>query len=388
MINIFKVKAILDFSKSDYVVKNQVLVSDEKIIKICSLEKALKEYPNAKVLDFSDYILSPVFNNIHSHLEFCMSKLSYGDFAKWLESIIKNRENIDKEKLNETINQKITEMMKSGVGYLGEISSFGAELEILSKSPIKSIVFHEILGANKDVVNKNIEFFENRFYRFSNLNNAISLHSPYSICNEIYDYAINFAKKNDLYISTHYAESKYEKPYLDGKNNALAKYLKRFNPDKLSRDFLVGFNDLKAIFTHCNYAKNNEFKPHHIITSCPRSNRYLGSKKLNLKGINNLSLGTDGLSSNDSLNFFDELRAALMLYNEYDINDISYIIYKSACYNTSHIFLDDLMPLSINASADFMLLDSFGYSDDELLTQIILRTKEIKKMFLNGKEII
>lgn len=385
---IIKIKAILDFNKENYLVKDKVLICDELIQGIMNLENALAKYPNAVIMDFSDYILSPVFNNIHSHLEFCMSKLSYGDFAKWLGSIIKNREDIDKEKLNETIKQKINEMMKSGIGYLGEISSFGAELEILSKSPIKSIVFHEILGANKDVANKNIEFFESRFFKFNNLKNAISLHSPYSICNEIYDYAINFAKKNDLYISTHFAESKYEKPYLDGKNNALAQYLKRFNPDKLSRDFLSGFNDLKAIFTHCNYAKNSEFKPHHIITSCPRSNRYLGSKKLDLKGINNLSLGTDGLSSNDSLNFFDELRAALMLYNDYNLDEISYKLYKAACFDTSYIFLDGLSPLSINASADFMLLDSFGYSDDELLTQIILRTKEIKKMFLNGKEII
>ncbi|WP_267525120.1 aminofutalosine deaminase family hydrolase [Campylobacter sp. MG1] len=393
MINIIKVKAILDFSKKDYILYNKVIVFDDKIIGIMDFDEAIKIYKNANILDYGNYILSPVFCNIHSHLEFCTSRLDYGNFTLWLESIIKNRENINKEILEKEIDKNINIMLHSGVGYLGEISSFGGELEILSKSKIKSIIFHEILGANKSVAQKNIDFFCDRFNRYSNLKNNISLHSPYSICDEVYDFAINYAKNNDLLISTHFMESIDEKNYLNGKKNKFSNYLKSFNPSRLTRNFLRDFYDLKAIFTHCNYVDDfSIFNNNHIITTCARSNRYLGSKKINLKNVlkNNikLSLGTDGLSSNDSLNFFDELRANIILHNEFDLEKIAYILFKTATYDNAHLFLNGFNPLEYGACADFMLLDDFGYDKSQILIQTILRNKEVKQMFLDGKEIL
>ncbi|ULO01875.1 metallo-dependent hydrolase, subgroup D [Campylobacter sp. RM5004] len=393
MIKIMKTKAILDFSRDDFLQINKTLVFDEKIIKICDFDEAIKEYKNAHIIDKSEFIISPVLCNLHSHLEFCLSRLYYGDFAKWLESIIANRQNYDKDKLNQEIKNQINIMLKSGVGYLGEISSFGANLESLSESPIKSIIFHEILGANDEAISKNIDFFEERFSRFSNLNNHISLHSPYSICDKTYDYAINFAKKNDLLISTHYLESPYELEHLKGYKNNLSSYLARFNPSLITKDFLSGFDDLKAIFTHCNYVDDfSIFKSHHIITSCPRSNRFLGSRALRFKNLLenklNFSLGTDGLSSNNTLNMFDELRAFLYIQSDFELNELAFLLYKAVCFDNSHLFLDGLKPFSKGASADFIILDDFGYLNDNLLAQIILRTQEIKNMYLDGKEII
>lgn len=393
MIKIIKAKAILDFSKYDYIVKNKSVVFDEKIVSIMDFNSAIKKYPNAIVLNYEDYILSPVFCNIHSHLEFCTSRLDYSDFVLWLESIIKNRENIDKEILEQNIYENIQIMLKSGIGYLGEISSFGGELAVLSNSPIKSIVFHEILGANKAVSSKNIDFFHQRFSKYPNLKNHISLHSPYSICDAIYDFALNFAEKNDLLVSTHFMESKYEYDYLNGKNNTLSKYLQRFNPESLSKDYMDKFYNLRAIFTHCNYVNDfSIFNKNHTITTCIRSNRYLGSKKLDLNKVfqNNLklSIGTDGLSSNNSLNFFDELRAGILLHDEYDLNKIAYILFKAAVYDNAYLFLDNFKPLEYGAWADFMLIDSHLYDDEQLLLQVILRNSNVKQMYLNGKEIL
>lgn len=393
MINIIKTKAIIDFNKIDYLQENKAIVFDDKIIKICDFDEAANEFKNANIIDKSEYILSPVLCNLHTHLEFSLSKLFYGDFAKWLESIIKNREEINKDLLINEINKQIDLMLRSGIGYLGEISSFGGELECLANSKIKSIVFHEILGANQEAFEQNSKFFLNRFNRFNKLNNHISLHSPYSICDKTYDFAINFAKENDLLISTHYLESAYELEYFNGKQNALSKYLKRFNPSKISVEFINGFRDLKAIFTHCNYVDDfSIFSKNHIITTCARSNRYLGSKPLNLKEVFknnlNLSIGTDGLSSNESLNIFDELRATLLIHSEFKLNELAIKLFKAAAWDNSHLFLDGLKPFSKGASADFIILDDFGFKDEDLLTQIILRTKEIKNMYLGGEEII
>lgn len=395
MINIIKVNAIFDFSTKDFYKKNLALVFDEKVIEISAFNKAIYKYKNANILDYSEYNLCPVFCNIHSHLEFCTSLLDYGDFILWLKSIIKNRSKINKEELNKNIKENLLIMLKSGVGYLGEISSFAAQLEELEKSPIKAIIFHEILGANKEVASKNIDFFLQRFYTNTKHKNSISLHSPYSVCDKVYDFALSFAKQNDLLISTHYLESKYEKAYLNNKKNALYKYLNaNFKASALSKDFLKGFKNLKALFTHCNYVDDfSIFNKNHYLTHCLRSNTYLNSRLFNmqkaLKDKITLSLGTDGLSSNDSLNFFDELRANLLIHGQkMPLKDLAYELFKAACFNLAPLFLDGLNALSVNAKADFILLKNYNYDKEQILIQTILRTKEVKNIFLDGKKII
>ncbi len=58
------------------------------------------------------------------------------------------------------------------------------------------------------------------------------------------------------------------------------------------------------------------------------------SNKLNLKKVfdSNISLNiaTDGLSSNISLNFFDELRAALFTHSDFDLLELSKILLFSS----------------------------------------------------------
>ena len=101
------------------------------------------KYPQAEILDFSGDIAMPAFINPHVHLEFSANKgsLRYGDFLDWLGSVIASRQQLNAAARGRLILEQIAAMMRSGVGTIGEISSFGGEAEACAQSGIRTVFF-------------------------------------------------------------------------------------------------------------------------------------------------------------------------------------------------------------------------------------------------------
>lgn len=61
------------------------------------------------------------------------------------------------------------------------------------------------------------------------------------------------------------------------------------------------------------------------INHCVTSNRVLNNSKLDLEKIKDVpfTIGTDGLSSNNSLSLFDELRNCIMVHSSENIINLS-----------------------------------------------------------------
>jgi len=82
---------------------------------------------NSKICDFGDSVITPAFVNTHVHLEFSsnVSTLKYGDFIKWLGSIVDKGGELAKMDAKKAMNEAINSLLKSGVCTIGEISSSG-----------------------------------------------------------------------------------------------------------------------------------------------------------------------------------------------------------------------------------------------------------------------
>lgn len=403
---IIKAKYILTCDEDFKILKNSALVFDEKIIEVGDFRTLFKKYPQAIFLDYSEDFLLPSFINPHIHLEFSSNKttLAYGDFLAWLKSIIRNRENLSSEALQESIKQAIESQLQSGVGMLGEISSFKQEAELCANSKAKFIFFSEVLGTDESQAEAKWQAFQKDFERLKdfespNFINAISVHSPYSTCRTLTEKACNFARENSLLMSTHLYESSYEKDWIEGKNRKFAAWLSTFYPNPQPfyssiEDFLSNFKDLRTLFTHCCFVKDFSIfdKNLHAVTSCGVSNRLL-SKPLNIKKVLDenlpLTLGTDGLSSNISLNFFDELRANLFLHDNIKLKKLAKILLLAATAEAGKALNIKAGQIKKDFYADFTIIKAFELDSlDQLALQIILQSKSVKKLFLNGEQII
>ena len=388
-----------DFSILD----NKAFVFDEKIIQIGDLQDLKIKFPQAKIINTpKNSLILPSFLNLHTHLEFSANSytLEFGDFLKWVKSVIKSRDNLNKKAKDELISKIITKMKKSGTGLIGEISSFGSDLNSCANSDIRMIFFNEILGVDKALNEAKKQDFKTRFMKSLEFKNdlfipAVSIHSSYSVNDELIKFGLDFAKKYDTLVSTHFLESNYENLWIKKGKGKFKEWFKNFNQkEPLHSDdkFLSYFKGQRTLFAHCVWVDDfSMFDENlHHISHCAFSNFLLSKKTLNLKKAfkhtKNIHIATDGLSSNISLSMLDEMRANLLIHKDFNMQEFAKMLILMATNKPAKAVNLKLGQIKQGYEADFSVFNIQECEDEQLPLQFILNAKEVDKIFIKGKE--
>ena len=313
------------------VLQKQAVAFDEKIEAVASLGELKKRYPDATIVEAPDMVLFPTFANPHVHLEFSANKatLSYGDFIPWLYSVIRHRETL-LPKCDETcLRHTLHTILAGGTGAIGAISSYGDDLEPCAQSPLKVHYFAEIIGSNPAAADVMYASFIERFHQAKKRQSdrfkaGVAIHSPYSVHYVLAKKALEIAKKYESLVSVHFMESQAERLWLDNADGPFAKFFKdllgQTRPVNDPKEFLALFKGHQTLFVHMVWADEKEWEMvksmDATIVHCPVSNRLLGNGVLDLNRVDPLPycIATDGLSSNYSLNMYEELKAALFIH--------------------------------------------------------------------------
>ena len=388
--------------------ENLAVAFSNKIEAIDTIEKLQTLYPDAKLHPCEkNSVLYPGFINTHVHLEFSANSttLEYGSFMPWLNSVIENREELIAQCDNERMMQACEEMMHSGITTFGAISSFGTELEVCMKTPQKVLFFNELIGSNATTADMLYGDFLERLDASKTCGHgitpAIAIHSPYSVHPIVLKRAINVAKTESLPLSAHFLESQAEREWLEHGSGEFLDFFKKFFSTSLPvtsiQEFIESFDGVPTHFTHAVQATNEELshlaKHQHSIAHCPRSNRLLGCGRLKIEELikQNIpfSLATDGLSSNNSLNIFDELRSAIMLHHLGPIEKLANLLIESITSTPAKFFGLNVGEIALNKSADLALisLPNTPSSVESIALQTILHTQKVNQLFINGEPI-
>ena len=399
---------VITCDKEFTIIKNGAIIFDTNIIEVGTSENLKKKFPALKPIDCGDNsVLMPGLINSHIHLEFSANKthLKYGNFMEWLYSVIENREELIEKATKDLIDTELTNMLKTGTTSIGAISSYGFDMASCVNSPLNVVYFTEVIGSKSDMIDTLYTDFKAKLHDAKintneNFTPAVAIHSPYSVHPFLIREVLNIAKDENLCVSAHFQESKGENNWLNHSNGEFAEFFKNFLQQTKSTgnpiEFLQLFKNINNLsFTHCVEANKAELQYiknlNASIIHCPNSNRILNNSKLNLKYINdiNLSIGTDGLSSNNSLSMFDELRVALSIHNDININDLSKQLLINATSNGAKTLGLNSGSLKKSRNADiiqFILPDEIQ-NENDLATHIILHTKKVAKTYIKGKEI-
>ncbi len=392
------------------IIKNGAVCFNDKIIEVGERDKVIENNPYARVKYLSkNSVIMPGLINTHVHLEFSANKtiLTYGDFVNWLQSII-NKRDILKDRCNSECYEKATtQMLESGVVAFGAVSSFGDDLEICFNLPQRVVYFNEILGSNPDFSSKICSNFEERVQKSFDLASdglipAVSVHSAYSTHPVIAKFALDIARKNNLLVTTHFMESKAERQWLDNGSGDFAKFLSIFAKDPKpmynAMEFLTQFENLKTIFVHgvmCNKKELDIISKTGSLAHCVVSNRVLNNPLLELKKVHdlkvNLTIGTDGLSSNISLNIWDELRAALFAHMDIDVLELSKQLILASTRNGAkalNLFGNTKIAKGKNADIVSIVLPDCIEDEKQLPLELILHTEKIKSGYINGERYV
>lgn len=383
-----------------------VLYDEEGILEVGNYQELLAKNPKTSTF-YEKCILTPAFANLHTHFEFSQNAgiLQYGSFESWLDSVIQNREHLMDEGLEDSIKKAIRDNLKSGVSFVGAISSYGYDLEILANSPLRVLYFNEAIGSKeealpflfsnlKERLTQSQKFSSNRFYP------ALAIHSPYSVHPKLLKDVLALSSEGNLPLSVHFLESSAELEWLQKGSGYFLEFFEKFfreacKPFYTPLEFLEYFKEHRAYFVHLLEA-NQEIREalkaiNAKVISCPRSNRLLNNKMLSLKDFKENGFktifATDGLSSNDSLSLLDELRIALYAY----INEPLETLAQELILGVSNYAFKD-NPMGIKAGilqkgyvSDFALFKL--EAKDQIALQLILYAKEVEALYIAGKKI-
>ncbi|WP_294954326.1 metal-dependent hydrolase [Sulfurovum sp.] len=374
-------------------------------------EKLLKKYPDAKLIRTKPYtVLFPGFINTHVHLEFSANKtsLKYGTFMPWLDSVIEHRDDLMKDCSNEIMQNECQEMLRSGITAFGAISSFGTELQVCEESPQRVVFFNELIGSNAQYADMLYGDFLERIKASQScdadslITPAVAIHSPYSVHPVILQKAVSLAKQNKMPLTTHFLESQAEREWLEKAEGDFKTFFEKFfntsTPVTTIREFMHAFDTYPTHFVHCVQANDEELaylaQKGHTVAHCPRSNRYLGCGRLAIEKLRALelpySVATDGLSSNDSLNIFDEFRSAIMLHHQAPVQELSLRLIKAATEDAAKALGLNSGTLEVGKNADFALvtLPELPKRPEEIALWSILYTRQADAVYIEGEQYV
>ena len=400
--------------KADYIYvdgvfkKGYAVAFQQTIVAVAPLEKLTKRYPEATQLSTeANSVLYPGFINTHVHLEFSANKttLDFGSFVPWLNSVIEDRNHLLEQCDTEMMREACDTMLQSGVTAFGAISSMGLDIDACVQAPQRVVFFNELIGSNPQSVDALYADFVQRLEASSLhasdlVTPAIAIHAPYSVHPIVLKKAISLAKEKQALISAHLLESPAERIWLERSEGEFKEFFQSFFNQNITNNsidgFISAFDGYPTHFTHCVQANDKELdklaQEGHSIAHCPRSNRLLGCGRLEIEKLQNIELkytvATDGLSSNNTLNIFDELRAALMIHQDIELKDLANHLIKAVTSTAAEILKLQCGRIAKDYQADFAIvtLPEAPQREEEIALWTILHTTKVSQLYIQGEQ--
>jgi len=331
---------IATFNRNLDEIKNGWVYIEDNVIKEIG-SGIFPDFEIDKEISGKGMLMLPGFVNTHHHfyqsLFRAIPEVQNTKLFDWLIFLYEKWKNIDEEAVMISTVTAILELMKSGVTtttdhlYLfpkGHPYLFDAQME---GADITGVRFYGTRGSmslskkdgglppdsvvqTEDEILRDSERVVEEYHdpsRFSMHRVALAPCSPFSVTERLMHESVTLARKYNLLLHTHLAETKDEEEFC----------LSKFGLRPVDYMQKIGWLDSNVWFAHLVYVNKQDIKKlsaHNVgMAHCPTSNMRLGSGIAPVAKMKNtamrIGLGVDGSSSNDSGNFLLEIRNALLL---------------------------------------------------------------------------
>jgi cytosine/adenosine deaminase-related metal-dependent hydrolase len=302
-----------------------VAIQGSKIVDV-GLYPTVRDSSAPPIHDLGEAVLMPGLVNTHTHLDLTSiadSIQRVPKFTDWIFQIVGKR---TPSTVQPSICEGVQQSLAGGATTVGDIDGTGESMQSLRDTPIRKVVFFEVLGFSGEHAAMGLArlaaYLGASLAPDSLLTAALSPHAPYSTSAEIYRQCV----ASGLSVCTHIAETKGELEFLSSGTGAFLDYLEAFGistaewvpPQRTPVQYMETLGVLRedSLLVHCNYLTDADVEllaeSGASVVFCPRSHHYFYHTdhpvmRLVEKGIN-VAIGTDSLASNWSLSLLDELK--------------------------------------------------------------------------------
>ncbi|HHT9112273.1 MAG: amidohydrolase family protein [Planctomycetes bacterium] len=316
----------------NYIENGAVAIKGTKIHHVGTFEEIKALTSVDKIIDLGNAVILPGLINIHTHLD--LTNLHNrikptSNFTHWVFQILGARIRWKEEDYISSIEKGINLCVESGTTTVADIANTGYSFSVLKKSPLRKVVYKEVIDLNPDHAN---DVFKRTQTELSSiipddlLSIGLSPHAPYSVSRGLYQAIAQFARETGTPVCTHIAETQDEIEFLTKGTESFPTFLRQIRamPDNWQPPGLTPIHYLNKtgilknhpLLIHCNYVTDEEIS---LIKSsgasvafCPRSHHFFGHANHPVQRLLdariNVGLGTDSLASNDTLSILDEMK--------------------------------------------------------------------------------
>lgn len=322
-----------------------------------------------QIIDASNMICMPALINSHTHTSMGLMR-NYKDTAPnlmaWLSEIFPIEDKLVTNDIKWATTLAMAEMIQSGITCFSDMY-FMQEItcEALIKSKMRAKVGLTIFGNLEESKEKakNYKDIYNKYNNASNgrINFSVAPHAIYTTNSDSYLFANKWIQENPSILHTHMSETQGE----------VDNCLKEHGTTPLMYLEQKGaLDNIKAVLAHGVYLSDEEVKlcreRNFSIVHNPSSNCKLASGIAPIahyikEGVN-VCLGTDGSSSNNDQDMFEEMHLAAMLSSVSNMDPMAttpYQILEMATINGAKALgIDDKVgSLEVGKEADIILID-------------------------------
>jgi cytosine/adenosine deaminase-related metal-dependent hydrolase len=324
-----KLKADHLFTGINMLSDDEVLITNEdgEIVSIISEKYA------GDGIETLNGIITPGFVNAHCHLELSHMKGLIPEKTGLVDFVYKvvSERFFAEEEILEAIKNAEEGMLKNGIVAIGDICNNALTLPQKMKHNIEYYNFIEASGWLPAVAQPRWQRSKNLFDKFLKETETTSIvpHAPYSVSDDLWKYLRPFFENKT--VSIHNQETPFEDElFLQGTGDFIRMYKMMnidnsfFLPSKKSSLQTYFYKLTKAasvIFVHNTFTSQADIdfimanKPHSQLLSfclCPNANLYIENRlppvEMLVKNNCSVTLGTDSIASNWSLNILDEIK--------------------------------------------------------------------------------
>ena len=388
---LFKNAKILDAEISNFL-QGHVVVEGDTIIYVGEI---IPKLSFDEIIDCHNNILMPGFVNAHCHSPMTLLRGACDDMPlnNWLfDNIIPLENKLTAEDIFWGEKLAILEYLASGITCIEECYFENESIiKALKQSGLRARVG---FGPSTRKVENLVDFLKSQLSLCDGemIKPCIYVHSIYTTSSSEIEQCVDFAAKYNLPMSIHLCETLEEVGNCTVNNGGLTP------PQYLES---LGFFDRQTLCYHCVHMDKDDLQ---ILSDydaniclCPSSNVKLASGiapvyAMQNKNIN-ISIGTDGAASNNSLDMFKEMFLVATL-SKVDISDASVVrakeVLKMSTINGAKALGFDCGEVKVDKKADLILIDTqkpHMQPNDNLLSHLVYSAKssDVYLTMVNGE---
>ena len=384
-------------------------VKDDSIVAVGEEAEIKKEFTAKETVDCKGKVLMPGLVNAHTHVPMTLLRGIADDLRLdvWLQGYIwpVEREFASREFVNLGTSIACAELIRSGVTTFNDMYFYEDEVaKATAQAGMRAVCGQSILkfptpdAKSYDDSMEQARDYIKRWKGHPLIVPSIAPHAPYTCTEDILRATSELAQEFDVPLHTHLAETSFEVENMRNANGMpVIPYVKK-----------QGLLEAKVIAAHCVHIDPGEIRTlHHAgagVSHNPSSNLKLASgfapvtKMLDV-GLN-VGIGTDGTSSNNDLDMFEEVRLAAFIAkavtNDPTSLPASQALLMGTRLGAQALHIGHLTgSLTPGRRADLILVDlsplhnspSFKRSSDNTYAQIVYASKstDVSDVMINGR---